>query len=70
MVKLLQIACVAWIKAERTQLRKAIKPKQVVAADGSVSYKRPSLASLRKNTKRLKVIEAFLEEGTQTSLNG
>ena len=28
-----------------------------------VSYKRPSLASLRKNTKRLKVIEAFLEEG-------
>ena len=47
------------LEAERALLRKAIKPKQVVAADGSISYKRPSLASLRKNTKRLKVIEAF-----------
>ena len=36
------------LEAERTQLRKAIKPKQVVAADGSVSYKRPSLASLKR----------------------
>ncbi len=53
------------LESERERLRQAIKPKQIVGADGSVTYKRPSLASLRKNTKRLKVIEAFLIDGNK-----
>ena len=53
-VRLLQIVCAPWISRVRafSDCVKEIKPKQIVAADGSVSYKRPSLASLRKNTKR------------------
>ena len=52
------------LEAVREELREAIKPKRV-EKDGEVTYKRPSLASLRKNSKRLKVIEAFLSEGNK-----
>ena len=38
---------------------KPIKPIEKVGKDGVVTLKRPSLASLRKNSKRLKVIEAL-----------
>ena len=51
------------LSGEQILLRDAIKPRKIVAKNGEVTYKRPSLASLRKNTKRLKVIEAFLLDG-------
>jgi DNA-directed RNA polymerase beta' subunit len=51
------------LETVRGELRQAIKPIEKVGKDGVVTLKRPSLASLRKNSKRLKVIEAFLAEG-------
>jgi DNA-directed RNA polymerase beta' subunit len=53
--------------AVREQLREELKPKIEYDEQGvEIRRKKPSLAQQRKNSKRLKVIEAFLREGNNS----
>ena len=52
----------AKLREIRDELREELKPKEVESGNKVIKIKRPSIALQRKNTKRLKVVEAFLRD--------